>query len=128
VMKMIRRSVSEKRASPTKTTRKRAAVSTKAPGIIIVNSRVRKRDGRLQRFNQSKIVKGAMKAGATKKEAQDVARDVSSFTRGCHICTSVKGKREVASTRLSDAVLFSLHQKNKPAARTFAKYRNRQYR
>ncbi len=78
--------------------------------------KVKKRDGRMQDFVESKIVAGIKKAGATAEQAAHVAKEVSA---------KVAHKTEVNAVELSNMVVASLRKVNAAAADTFVKYRDK---
>jgi transcriptional regulator NrdR family protein len=78
--------------------------------------KIKKRDGRLEEFIESKIVAGVKKAGATAEEATHVAKEVSA---------KVANKVEVTAEELSNMVVASLKKVNKAAADEFVKYRDK---
>jgi len=77
--------------------------------------RVKKRSGKLEEYLESKIVTGVRKAGASAKEAEHVAKQVSKM---------VAPKREVTADDLSNMVAASLSKVNKAAAGNFTKFRD----
>ncbi len=78
--------------------------------------KIRKRSGRLEDFVESKIVAGVKKAGATAKEAAQVAKEVS---------TKVAHKAEVTAEELSKMVVTSLRKVNKAASQKFVNFRDK---
>ena len=77
--------------------------------------RIKKRSGRFEEFLESKIVTSVRKAGASAKEADHVAKQVSKM---------VAPKREVTADELSNMVAISLRKVNKAAAGNFTKFRD----
>lgn len=77
---------------------------------------VRKRSGKLEAFEASKITSGCKKAGASSKEAAKVAKDVSK---------KVAKMSVVPAAKLSSMVVASLKKVNKSAASSFVKYRDK---
>ena len=77
--------------------------------------RVKKRSGKLEEYLESKIVTGVRKAGASAKEAEHVAKQVSKM---------VAHKRVVTADALSDMVAASLLKVNKSAAGNYIKFRD----
>jgi transcriptional regulator NrdR family protein len=77
--------------------------------------RVKKRDGKIEEYLESKIVTSVERAGASDKEAARVAKQVSRM---------VAGKRVVTSDKLSDMVAASLLKVNKSAAGNYIKFRD----
>ena len=77
--------------------------------------RVKKRSGRFEEFIESKIATSVRKAGGSKKEAQNVAEEVSK---------KVAKKREVTADDLSNLVAASLRKVNKAAAGNFTKFKD----
>ena len=77
--------------------------------------RVKKRSGRLEEYIESKIATSVQKAGASAKEAEHVAKQVSKM---------VAPKREVTADDLSNMVAASLSRVNKAAAGNFTKFRD----
>jgi len=84
---------------------------------------VRKSDGHLEAFNRSKIRLGVLKAGASRKQASQVASTITKSVRICELCDDVEGKKEVSSARLSNVVIAELHKINRDAAKRFSNYR-----
>jgi transcriptional regulator NrdR family protein len=77
---------------------------------------VRKRDGRTERFIESKIVSGVKKAGATAEEAEKVAKDIG---------IKVENMTVIPAERLSDMVVKSLRNINRKASDEFTKFRDK---
>ena len=77
--------------------------------------RVKKRDGIIEEYMESKIVTSVKRAGASDKEAARVAKAVSRM---------VAHKRVVTSDALSDMVAASLLKVNKSAAGNYIKFRD----
>lgn len=77
--------------------------------------KVRKRDGRMEEFDESKIASGVREAGATAEEAAFIAEEVSK---------KVAYVSEVASEELSDMVVASLSKINKAEAEKFVQARD----
>jgi len=75
---------------------------------------VKKRDGRIEDYVESKIVNGVKKAGATAEEAAHVAEEV---------LEKVGHRTEVAAEELSRMVVTSLRKVNKKASEEFIKFR-----
>jgi len=77
--------------------------------------KIRKRDGRIEEFFESKIVAGVKKAGATAKEAAQVAKEVAG---------KVAHRTEVAAEELSTMVVASLRTVNRKASEAFVNFRD----
>ena len=77
--------------------------------------KVRKREGRLEEFDESKIRAGVRKAGATAEESAFIAGEVSE--KFAHMT-------EVASEEISDMVTASLSKINKAEAEKFVQARD----
>ena len=77
--------------------------------------KVKKRDGKIEEFFESKIVAGVNRAGATAEQAGRVAKEVSE---------KVARKTEVAAEDMSEMVVTSLKKANKKAADEFVKFRD----
>ena len=77
--------------------------------------RVKKRSGRLEEYIESKIATSVQKVGASAKEAEHVAKQVSKM---------VAPKREVTADDLSNMVAASLLKVNKSAAGNYIKFRD----
>ena len=77
--------------------------------------KIRKRDGRIEEFLESKIIAGVKKAGATVKEAAHVAKEVAG---------KVTHRTEVAAEELSNMVVASLRKVNQKASEEFRKFRD----
>jgi hypothetical protein len=84
---------------------------------------VRKSDGRLEAFNRSKIRASVLKAGASRKQARQVASTITKSVRVCELCVDIEGKKEVSSSRLSNVVIAELLKINRDAAESFSNYR-----
>jgi len=84
---------------------------------------VRKSDGRLEAFNRSKIRVSVLKAGASRKQASQVASTISKSVLVCELCEDTGGKKEVSSARLSNVVIAELRKINRDAAKRFSNYR-----
>ena len=82
---------------------------------MITSVKIRKRDGRIEEFLESKIVVGVKKAGATAKEAVHVAKEVSGH---------VAHRTEVVAEELSHLVVTSLRNVNRAASEVFVKFRD----
>lgn len=80
-------------------------------------AKVRKRNGALQAFNKSKIVKACKKAGVSTKSAMAVAEEVAKKV----------GKATIRAERLSKLVVASLRKRNKRAAQSFVAYVKKKY-
>ena len=78
--------------------------------------KVKKRNGKLEEFVESKIVAGVKRAGATAEEAGRVAKEVAG---------KVAHKTEVAAEEMSDMVVSSFKKVNKAAADEFVKFRDK---
>lgn len=76
--------------------------------------KIKKRDGRTEDYVESKIVAGVKKAGATAKEAEQVAKEVTA---------KLAHRTEIAAHELSDIVVTSLKKVNKKASDEFVKFR-----
>jgi len=76
--------------------------------------KVKKKDGSLEEFMEKKVVAGVKKAGATAKEALDVAREVSE--------KAVK-KTLVTTEEIGKMAADSLKKVNKKAAEAFVKFK-----
>ncbi len=84
----------------------------------MVMVKVKKRDGRIEEFVESKIIAGCKKAGATAEEAVKVAKEVS---------MQVVKMAIIPAEKLSDLVLAALRKVNKAAADAFNKFREKKY-
>ena len=76
---------------------------------------VKKRDGRIEKYIESKIVTGVKKAGATAKETEQVAKEVA---------TKIANRTEIAASELSNIVVTSLKRINKKVSEEFVKFRD----
>jgi transcriptional regulator NrdR family protein len=83
---------------------------------VIVVVKIKKRNGSIEDFVESKIVAGVKKAGATAEEAAHVAKEVTAM---------VAHKTEVTAEELSNMVVTSLKKVNKAAANEFVKFRDK---
>lgn len=77
---------------------------------------VRKRSGKLEAYNESKIIRGCKRAGASAKEAAKVAKEISK---------KVAKMSVVPAAKLSSMVVASLKKVNKAAASSFVKHRDK---
>ncbi len=77
--------------------------------------KVKKRNGRIEDFMESKITTGCQKAGATAEEAAQVVKDVS---------MSIVNMAIVPAEQLSQMVVTSLRKVNNAAADAFVKFRD----
>ena len=77
--------------------------------------KVKKRDGRIEEYVESKVVTGVKKAGATAKEAEQVAKEVTA---------KIIKRTEVTAVGMSRMVVNSLKKVNKKAADIFVAYKN----
>jgi transcriptional regulator NrdR family protein len=77
--------------------------------------RVRKRDGGVEEFVESKIRSGIREAGATAQEAERVTKDV---------VEKVAHRVEITSEELSEIVVRSTEKVNKKVAREFVRFRD----
>ena len=80
-------------------------------------AKVRKRSGKLQAFNKSKIIKACKKSGAGVKTAITVSEEVAKKI----------GKGTIRAERLSKLVIASLRKVNKRAAQSFVAYVKKKY-
>jgi len=81
--------------------------------------KIRKRDGSIEEFVESKIVAGVKKAGATAQEAAKVGKEVSA---------KVVHRAEITAKELSEIVVASLRKVNKAASEEFVKFRDSRLR
>ena len=77
-----------------------------------------KRNGKMQAFNKSKVMKSCKKSGASLQQSKHVAENVA---------MKVRSKRVVKAQELSKIVLSNLRGTNKRAAASFAKYKRTKY-
>ena len=77
--------------------------------------KVKKRDGTIEEYVESKIVAGVRKAGATAEEAAQIVKEVA-------IRDAIEG--EIAAEEISAMVVASLRKVNKKAADEFVKFRD----
>jgi transcriptional repressor NrdR len=77
--------------------------------------KIKKRDGRIEEYAESKIAAGVKKAGATAEEAARVAKEVAE---------KVARRGEVTAKELSKMVVTSLRSVNKRASEEFVKFRD----
>lgn len=78
--------------------------------------KVKKRSGRLEEFKKSKILAACKKAGASAKEATEVAKEVS---------IKVAEMVMVPAAKLSNMVVAALRKLNKAAADAFVEFREK---
>lgn len=84
--------------------------------------KIKKRDGRFEEFNESKIVAGIKKAGATVEEAGAVAKKVAeNSARNADEALKIG---EFTTTELSRMVAAELAEINKAASDEFIKFRD----
>jgi len=76
--------------------------------------KVKKRDGRIEEFMKSKIIKGCQKAGATVIEAAKVAEEVA---------VKVTRFTIVTTDEIAKSVVDSLEKINKKAADSYKNFR-----
>lgn len=76
--------------------------------------KIKKRDGRIEEYIESKIITGVKKAGATAEEATRVAKEVAE---------KVAQRGQVTAAELSRLVVTSLRKVNSRAAEEFVKFR-----
>jgi len=76
---------------------------------------VKKRDGRIQDYIESKIIAGVKKTGATAKEAEEVAKEATK---------KLANRAEVTAEELSEIVVTALTKVNKKASEAFVKFRD----
>ncbi|MGD0330469.1 MAG: ATP cone domain-containing protein [Nitrososphaeria archaeon] len=81
--------------------------------------KVKKGDGKVEEFVESKIATGVKRAGATAEEAERVAKAVS---------WDLGYETEITAEELSNMVVGSLKKINKTAADGFVKYRDHKLR
>jgi transcriptional regulator NrdR family protein len=86
---------------------------------VICLVKVKKRNGKVEEFVESKIAAGVKGAGATAEEAERVAKAVS---------WDLGHETEITAEELSNMVVGSLKKINKAAADEFVKYRDRKLR
>ena len=77
--------------------------------------KVKKRDGKIEEYLESKVVTSIRRAGASDKEAARVAKQVSKM---------VAHRRVITSDDLADMVIASLIKVNKSAAGNYIKFRD----
>jgi transcriptional regulator NrdR family protein len=77
--------------------------------------KVKKRNGKIEEYLESKIVTSVERAGANDKEAAHVVKEISK---------KLAHKRVVTSDDLSNMVAASLSKVNKAAAGNYIKYRD----
>ena len=78
-------------------------------------TKVKKRDGRIQDYIESKIIAGVKKTGATAKEAEEVAKEAAK---------KLANRAEVTAEELSEIVVTALRKVNKKASEAFVKFRD----
>lgn len=84
--------------------------------------KVKKRNGIVQEFTESKIVAGIKRAGATVEEAGHVAKEVAKkMERNTEDVLEIG---EVTAAELSKMVVNELEKVNKKAADEFVKFRD----
>ncbi|MBU3905211.1 MAG: hypothetical protein KJ906_03620 [Nanoarchaeota archaeon] len=76
-----------------------------------------KRNGKKQKFSKAKIIKGCMKAGATKKIASAVANTVSK-----------KVFEGMSARRIGELAIIALRKKDKKIAVSYAKNFNKRWK
>ncbi len=77
--------------------------------------KIKKRDGRIEEYVESKIVTGVKKAGATVEDAEHVAKEVAE---------KMIHRTEVTAAELSRIVVASLRKLDRKAADEFVKFRD----
>lgn len=88
--------------------------------------KIKKRDGRFEEFDESKIVAGIKKAGATVEEAGRVAKKVAE--KSARNADEALKIGEVTTTELSRMVVAELGEINKAASDEFVKFRDNKLR
>jgi transcriptional regulator NrdR family protein len=81
--------------------------------------RVRKRDGTVEEFLESKIINGAKRAGATAEQAGRVAKEVGE---------NIAHRAEFTAEELSEMVVGGIKKVNRTAADEFVKFRDNKLR
>ena len=76
---------------------------------------MKKRDGKWEKYAESKVVAAAKGSGATAKEAAQVAKEVT---------TKLAKKAEVNAQELSEIVIKAIEKVNKAAAKEFVRFRD----
>ena len=84
--------------------------------------KVKKRDGRLEEFNESKIVEGIKKAGASIEEAMGTAKKITE--RMAQNTEDLLKMGEINADLLSRMVVAELEEINKSVAEKFVKFRD----
>ncbi|UCH01908.1 MAG: hypothetical protein JSV20_08795 [Candidatus Bathyarchaeota archaeon] len=78
--------------------------------------KVRKRNGKVEEFDEGKIVAGVKNAGATLNEADRVTKEVAS---------KIVNRIEITADELTSIIVKSLTKINKVASEKFVKYREK---
>ena len=81
-------------------------------------TKVWKRNGKIQAFSKTKVLKSCRKCGASVQQSTHVAENVA---------LKVKTRRVVKAQKLSRIIISSLRSTNKRAAVSFAKFKKSKY-
>jgi transcriptional regulator NrdR family protein len=83
---------------------------------------IKKRDGRSEKFDESKIVAGIKKAGATAEEAGRVVKEIANkMSRNTEDVLEIG---EVTAAELSKMVVAELKKVNESVAKEFVRFRD----
>ena len=83
--------------------------------------KVKKRDGRFEEFDESKIVKEVKKVGVTIEEAEQIAKSI--VEKSMQNVDDVLKIPEITAEELSKKVEAELRETNETAAKEFVKFR-----
>ena len=67
---------------------------------LLAESWVRKSNGKLERYNRSKLRSSILKAGATRRQAQKITTLITNNVRRGNFDKNINGKKEIPSINL----------------------------
>lgn len=88
--------------------------------------KIKKRDGKFEEFDESKIISGIKKAGATVEQAVSVAKEV--VEKAIRNTDKVFKIPEITAAELSKMVVEELRKCNETAAEEYVKFRDNKLR
>jgi hypothetical protein len=91
---------------------------------LLAESWVRKSNGKLERYNRSKLRSSILKAGATRRQAQKITTLITNNVRRGNFAKNINGKKEIPSINLSNRIISELQKINLNATTNYTNYRN----
>ena len=85
---------------------------------------VRKSNGKLERYNRSKLRSSILKSGATRRQAQKITTSITNSFRRGNLGKNINGKKEISSINLSNSIISELKKINQNATSNYTNYRN----